>query len=207
MSDPAAAVIDIIDDDGGLCDALVRLVRSVGYQGRAHGSVSAFLAQEREARPGCILLDVRLPDMSGLDFQASLDRRGIAQPVIVMTGHADIPMSVRAMKAGAIDFLTKPFRDQDLLDAVSGAVERDRRRLAAAAEKAAIEARYAALTERERQVLAGIVGGLMNKEIAARLDLSIVTVKAHRGSLHRKMGVTGPADLVRCAGVLGLGEG
>lgn len=202
----APAMIDIIDDDGGLCEALVRLVRSVGYDARAHGSVAAFLAEDRIARPGCIVLDVRLPDMSGLDFQASLDRHGIAQPVIVMTGYGDIPMSVRAMKAGALDFLTKPFRDQDLLDAVSGAVARDRARLAAAAEKAAIEARYRRLTERERQVLAGVVGGLMNKDIARQLDLSIVTVKAHRGSLLRKMEAAGVADLVRCAGIIGLGE-
>ncbi len=199
-------LVHIIDDDAGLCEALVRLVRSVGYDGRAHFSVHAFLSSPRPDVPSCILLDVRLPDMNGLDLQASLDRRGIAHPVIMMTGYGDIPMSVRAMKAGAIDFLTKPFRDQDLLDAIARALRRDGDRLRRVGERDALQARFGTLTEREQQVFQGIVDGLMNKEIAERLMLSIVTVKAHRGSLSRKMGVTNAAELVRMGQALGLAE-
>jgi FixJ family two-component response regulator len=202
----AATVVHIIDDDAGLCAALARLVRSVGHDPRVHLSVQAFLSAPREIGPSCIVLDVRLPDMSGLDLQASLDRRGIAHPVIMITGYGDISMSVRAMKAGAQDFLTKPFRDQDLLDAVAGALDRDRARLRSQAEASTLKARYDALTIREQQVFAGIVEGLMNKEIAARLSLSIVTVKAHRGSLTRKMGVGNAADLIRYGQLLGIGE-
>lgn len=199
-----APVVHIVDDDQGLRDALVRLVRSVGYEARPHGSVKAFLSAARLAVPSCILLDVRLPDMSGLELQANLAKAEIEHPVIMMTGYADIPMSVRAMKAGAIDFLTKPFRDQDLLDAVAAAVERDRLRLEQQHVRSELDTRYGSLSQREREVLAGIVDGLMNKEIADRLGLSIVTVKAHRGSLTRKMGAAGAADLVRAAQLLGL---
>ncbi|MBO9623358.1 MAG: response regulator transcription factor [Sphingomonas sp.] len=201
---PGAPVVHIVDDDQGLREALVRLVRSVGYEARPHGSVKAFLSAARAAVPSCILLDVRLPDMSGLELQANLVKAGIEHPVIMMTGYGDIPMSVRAMKAGAIDFLTKPFRDQDLLDAVAAATARDRLRLDQQHVRSELDARYGSLSQREREVLAGIVDGLMNKEIADRLGLSIVTVKAHRGSLSRKMGAAGAADLVRAAQLLGL---
>ncbi|WP_448659090.1 response regulator transcription factor [Sphingomonas sp. CJ99] len=196
----------IIDDDAGLCEALVRLVRSVGHHGRAHLSVAEFLSAARPAGPSCILLDVRLPDMSGLDFQTGLDAHGIASPVIMMTGYGDIPMSVRAMKAGAVDFLTKPFRDQDLLDAIARALARDCARLGALSQHALLQARFDLLTEREREVFRGIVDGLMNREIAERLHLSIVTVKAHRGSLTRKLNVPSAAELVRVGHALGLGD-
>lgn len=201
------ATVHIVDDDPGLCDALVRLVRSVGYDGRPYSSVGEFLATALGLGPACILLDVRLPDMNGLDLQPNLERHGIAYPVVMMTGYGDIPMSVRAMKAGAIDFLTKPFRDQDLLDAVAAAIASDTTRIRAAGNRDVAKARYGTLTMRERDVLGWVLAGLMNKEIADRLGLSIVTVKAHRGTLSRKLGASGVADLVRLGQILGLVEG
>ncbi len=198
-------MIDVVDDDDALSDALVRLLRSMGYAGRAYANVAEWLGAEREDVPSCLLLDVRLPGVSGLELLSGLGARGIARPVIMMTGHADVPMSVQAMKAGAVDFLTKPFREQDLLDAVARALEHDRRRLAEEAARQTARVRHASLTRREQEVFQGILDGLTNREIAARLGLSPVTVKAHRGSLHRKMGVAGVPELVRHARLLGLG--
>jgi FixJ family two-component response regulator len=200
-----AGMIDVVDDDDALSDALVRLLRSMGYAGRAYANVAEWLGAEREDVPSCLLLDVRLPGVSGLELLSGLGARGIARPVIMMTGHADVPMSVQAMKAGAVDFLTKPFREQDLLDAVARALEHDRRRLAEEAARQTARVRHASLTRREQEVFQGILDGLTNREIAARLGLSPVTVKAHRGSLHRKMGVAGVPELVRHARLLGLG--
>ena len=197
-------LVHIIDDDTGLCEALVRLVRSVGLEGRAYNSVQGFLAAPPENVPSCILLDVRLPDMSSLDLQDSLVRRGLPLPVVMMTGYGDIPMSVRAMKAGAVDFLPKPFRDQDLLDAVERALARDRKQIGIRVEQEQLNAKFAALTLREQEVFQGIMDGLMNREIAERLSLSLATVKAHRGALTRKMGVANAADLVRFGRLLDL---
>lgn len=200
----ATGLVHVIEDDTDLAAALLRLLRSLSLDARAYASIGAFLGAQRGEAPGCVLLDINLPDMSGLDFQEEMESRGLRQPVIVMTGYGDIPSSVRAMKAGAVDFLTKPFRDQDLLDAVMRALARDGQRLHSEAERAAARHRFGLLSAREREVFAGVVEGLLNKEIAARLGLSIVTVKAHRGSMMRKLGARSPADLVRAAQSMGL---
>lgn len=196
------SLVHIVDDDLELGEGLDRLFRSVGITTRCHPSVQAFVDAEHPDLPSCLLLDVRLPGMSGLEFQAKLDSYGIRLPVIVMTGFGDIQMSVRAMKAGAIDFLLKPFREQDLLDAVSTALERDRERRLQEAGLAALRARYETLSSREQEVMKHVVTGLMNKQVAAELRLSEVTVKTHRSSLMRKMGVRTLADLVRAAEAL-----
>ena len=154
--------------------------------------------------PGCVILDVRLPGVNGLDVQDQLARLGVERPVIFMTGHGDIPMTVRAMKAGAVDFLAKPFRDQDMLDAVMAAIERDRRRRAETSALDDLRARYDRLTPREREVMAHVTAGLMNKQVAGLLGLSEITVKIHRGGVMRKMGVRALADLVRQAEALGI---
>lgn len=200
----STALIRIIDDDEGLCSSLDRLFRSVGYATRSYPSVQDFLNASEDGTPGCIVLDVRLPGMSGLDFQASLNELGVRLPVILMTGFGDIPMSVRAMKAGAIDFLAKPFRDQDMLDALTRALARDAARRRVDAGEAEVRERFDALTPREREIMQLVVNGATNKEVADTIGLSIVTVKAHRGSLMRKMGLRTVPDLVRCGSVLGL---
>ncbi|RAK52724.1 response regulator transcription factor [Phenylobacterium deserti] len=197
-------VVYIVDDDVALCEGLDALIRSVGLRTRCFASVAAFVEAEREEVAGCIVLDVRLPGMSGLDFQSNLQRFDIRLPVIVITGFADVPMSVRAMKAGAVDFLTKPFRDQDLLDSIAMALARDAERRAAEGNLAEIRSRYETLTPREQQVMREVVAGRLNKQVAGDLQLSEVTVKLHRGSLMRKMGVRSLADLVRCAELLKL---
>jgi len=202
MSDKA--LIYVIDDDESLRSALDSLLRSIGLQTRVFGSVREFL----DARPpdalGCIVLDVRLPGMSGLDLQTQLADLHIHLPVILMTGHGDIPMSVRAMKAGAVDFLPKPFRDQDMIDAVSTAIERDRRRRAADDEAARLRERFATLSPREQEVMTLVTAGKMNKQVAGVLGLSVITVKIHRGSAMRKMGARSLADLVRMSEALKL---
>jgi FixJ family two-component response regulator len=197
-------VIYIIDDDEALRGALDSLLRSVDHETRAFGSVRQFLDARIADAPGCIVLDVRLPGMSGLDFQSQLSDLGIQLPVILMTGHGDIPMSVRAMKAGAIDFLSKPFRDQDMIDAVSAALERDRQRRASEGGIAQMRERYATLSPREQQVMVLVTAGKMNKQVAGDLGLSEITVKIHRGSAMRKMGARTLADLVRMAEALQL---
>lgn len=197
-------IIHIVDDDASLRAALESLFRSVGLRARGHASVADFLAAEREDAPGCLVLDVRMPGISGLDFQDRLDELGISLPAILMSGHGDIPMSVRAMKAGAVDFLVKPFRDQDMLDAVATAMERDARRRAEASDDAGLRQLYATLSPRERQVMTLVTAGKLNKQVAYDLDLSEVTVKIHRGAAMRKMGARTLPDLVRMAGKLGL---
>jgi FixJ family two-component response regulator len=195
MSD--AGLVHILDDDPGVRAGLSSLVRSVGYAARLYGSAGECLASELPAVPSCLLLDVRLPGTSGLDLQDSLRQRGVDFPVILMTGYGDVQMSVRGMKAGALDFLTKPLRHQDVLDALALAVERDRERRAAIHRIDAIRARMRVLTPRERQVMDLVASGKMNKQIASDLGLSQITVKMHRGSLMKKMGVRSVAELVK----------
>jgi FixJ family two-component response regulator len=201
------AVVHIIDDDESVRMGLDTLLRSVEYKTLMHGSVNAFLKARRPDVLGCLMLDVRLPGVGGLDFQAQLSELGIRLPVVLMTGHGDIPMTVRAMKAGAVDFLTKPFRDQDILDAVAVAVERDRARRRAEAEGRSLREKYASLSQREQDVMRLVTAGKMNKQVAGELDLSEITVKIHRGSAMRKMGARTLADLVRLAEALRLGTG
>jgi len=204
---PAGAddqLIYIVDDDAPLREAISSLLRSVGMRVAAYPSVAAFLAQPLQAVASCLLLDVRLQGVSGLDLQAELNRDGVALPIIFMTGHGDIPMSVRAMKAGAIDFLAKPFRDQDLLDAVHVALQADRARRQRDGALHELTARYATLTPREREIMALAARGLMNKQIAGEVGTSEITVKIHRGNAMRKMAARTFADLVRMAEALGI---
>jgi len=198
----ADTMVYIVDDDESLRDALDSLLRSVGLQVRCFASAAEFLQRPLLDMPSCLLLDVRLQGISGLDFQAELARSGVTMPVILMTGHGDIPMSVRAMKAGAVDFLTKPFRDQDLLDAVAVAHDKDRRQLAERHASSGLQARFASLTPRETEVMWLAASGLLNKQIAGQLGTSEVTVKIHRGNAMRKMQARTFADLVRMAQAL-----
>jgi FixJ family two-component response regulator len=197
-------IIHIVDDDESMREVLASLLRSVAFSARAYPSVDAFLQAPRVEAPGCLILDVRLPGMSGLDFQSRLTEVGIELPVILMTGYGDVPMSVRGMKAGAVDFLIKPFRDQDMLDAVSVAISRDRARRAANVESISLKEKLASLSPRERQVMEFATAGKMNKQIAGDLGISLVTVKIHRGAAMRKMGARTLADLVRMAEALKL---
>ena len=203
---PPPPFVAIVDDDAGVRAALDSLFRSIGLATRLFGSPAELLQAALPDAPGCLVLDVRLPGSSGLDVQASLAGHGIDLPVVFMTGHGDIPMTVQAMKAGALDFLSKPFRDQDMLDAVTAAIERDRRRRAERAGKDGLLARYRTLTPREREVMGHVVAGLMNKQVAGVIGLSEITVKIHRGNVMRKMGVRTFADLVRAAEALGVSQ-
>jgi FixJ family two-component response regulator len=197
-----AGVVHIVDDDDSVRVGLDILFRSVGHRTCSYGSAGEFLKKSREDLPGCIVLDVRLPGTSGLDFQGQLVELGIRLPVILITGHGDIPMTVRAMKAGAVDFLSKPFREQDILDAVTAAIDRDRKRRAADTGASLIRDRFVTLSPREQQVMILVTAGKMNKQVAADLGLSVITVKIHRGAAMRKMGARNLADLVRMADML-----
>ena len=197
-------IVFVIDDDASMREALRGLLRSVGLQVEVFGSAHEFLESKLPDVASCLLLDIRLPRLSGLDFQAELIEAGIHIPIIFMTGHGDIPMSVKAMKAGAVDFLSKPFRDQDMLDAVASAIERDRKRRVGAKALSDAQARFEMLTPRERQVLALVAAGLMNKQIAAEIGIAEITVKIHRGNVMKKMGVRSLPDLVRMAETLGI---
>jgi FixJ family two-component response regulator len=198
------AVVFVIDDDESMRRSLATLLRSVGLDARVFSSPQEFMRAERPDAPGCLVLDVRLPGLSGLAFQEQLAKEGIALPIIFITGHGDVPMTARAMKAGAVEFLTKPFDEQVLLDAIHAAIERDRRKRRDAAGLAELTARYRALTEREREVMKLVVTGRVNKRIAAELGLSVVTVKVHRGQVMRKMLARSVPELVRMADRLGL---
>jgi FixJ family two-component response regulator len=203
QKEPAGPVVFIVDDDQSMREALTDLFRSMKFDAETFGSAVDFLATANLNRPGCILLDVRLPGVNGLEFQAQLERIGSKMPIIFMTGFGDIPMSVKAMKAGAIDFLTKPFKDQDILDAVATAMERDSARRQQNAQSEAVASLAGSLTPREREVMQAVVKGLMNKQIAYALGISEVTVKLHRGNVMRKMDVRSVAELVRKAELLG----
>jgi FixJ family two-component response regulator len=195
-------IVHVIDDDVSLRDALGLMLPSIGLGVRTYASVQEFLDAGAHDGPGCIVLDVRLPGISGLEFQSRRDRFGVHLPIVLMTGHSDVPMSVRAMKAGAVDFLPKPFRDQDMIDAVTAAIERDRVRRAADSSAAAIRERYARLSPREQQVLTLVTAGKMNKQVAFELGLSEITVKTYRGAVMQKMAAQTFADLVRMADAL-----
>ena len=196
------AVVHVVDDDASLCAALECLFESVGLDTLTYGAARDFLNASLADQPGCIVIDIRLPDMSGLEFQAKLTQVGVRLPVIMMTGYGDIPMTVRAMKRGAVDFLPKPFRDQDMLDAVMVAIERDRQRRTADDNASQVRQRFGTLTPREQQVMMLVTTGKMNKQVAGELGVSEITAKIHRGAAMRKMGARTLADLVRMADVV-----
>jgi FixJ family two-component response regulator len=204
---PAGArepLIFIVEDDEMMRRALSNLFQSVGLEVEMFGSAAEMLQTKLPDVASCLVLDVRLPGLSGLDFQAELARANIHIPIIFMTGHGDIPMTVRAMKGGAVDFLTKPFRDQDMLDAVTVAIERDRKRREAERVVAKLQAVFETLTGRERDVMALVASGLMNKQVSGELGLAEITVKIYRGQIMKKMGARSLADLVRMAEALGI---
>ena len=196
-------VVFVVDDDPSMRATLTDVMSSVGLQVQTFASAREFMGSKLPDAPGCLVLDVRLPGQSGLDFQRTLAESGMDLPVVFITGHGDVPMSVRAMKAGAVDFLIKPFRDQDLLDAVHAAIQRDRAQRQHVIGLADLEERYRALTERERDIMALVVVGRLNKQIASELGLAEVTVKAHRSQLMHKMGAKSLPELVRMADRLG----
>jgi FixJ family two-component response regulator len=205
--DPVATpeqVVFIVDDDVAMRETLGSLFRSVGLRVELFGSAREFAQIKMPDAATCLVLDIRLPGVSGLDFQAELAEAGIRVPIIFMTGHGDIPMSVQAMKAGAIDFLTKPFRDQEMLDAVARALERDQKRRDSEMAVAEIRVRLDSLTSREREVMVFVVEGLMNKQAAAKLGVSEITVKVHRANMMRKMRARSVVDLVGMADSLGI---
>ena len=198
------SIVFIVEDDASMRRALSNLFQSVGLEVELFGSAPEMLQSKLPDVASCLVLDVRLPGLSGLDFQNELAKANIHIPIIFMSGHGDIPMTVRAMKGGAVDFLTKPFRDQDMLDAVVAAIERDRKRREADKIVADLRTRFETLTPREQEILAYVSSGLMNKQIAAQLELAEITVKIHRGHIMRKMGAKSLADLVRGAEALGI---
>jgi FixJ family two-component response regulator len=200
-------VVLVVDDDASVRGALDSLFRSVGLRVQLFASAAELLAAKLPDVESCLVLDVRLPGVSGLDFQTQLARDGNAIPIIFMTGHGDIPMSVRAMKAGAVDFLAKPFRDQDMLDAVTLAIEHDRKRRESDRQVGDLKALYATLSPREREIMGHVTAGLMNKQVAAEVGLSEITVKIHRGNVMRKLKARSLADLVRMAEVLDVRPG
>jgi FixJ family two-component response regulator len=207
LHEPASArepIVFVIDDDESMRRALANLFQSVGLRVEVFGSASEMLQSKLPDVASCLVLDIRLPGLSGLDFQTELAKANVRIPIIFMTGHGDIPMTVRAMKGGAVDFLTKPFRDQDMLDAVVMAIERDRKRREVEKVVANLQALFETLTSREREVLALVATGLMNKQIAAELGLAEITVKIHRGHIMKKMAARSLADLVRKAETLGI---
>jgi FixJ family two-component response regulator len=200
----ADTIVYVVDDDAPMRGALKELLESMGLRVDAFGSAVEFLKRASPDIPSCLVLDVRLPGMSGLDFQAELTKSNFRIPIIFISGHGDIPMTVRAMKAGAIEFLIKPIREQDLLDAVRLGLDKDRARREVGKTQSAVRARYESLTPREQQVIALVTTGLLNKQTAAEMEVSEVSVKVHRGNLMRKMGAKSVAELVRMADLLGI---
>jgi FixJ family two-component response regulator len=196
-------IVFVIDDDASMRRALTNLFQSVGLKVEVFGSAPEMLHGRLADVASCLVLDIRLPGLSGLDFQTELAKANVHIPIIFMTGHGDIPMTVRAMKGGAVDFLTKPFREQEMLDAVVAAIERDRKRRESDKVAADLQTLYETLTPREREVLPLVTSGLMNKQVAAQLGLAEITVKLHRGHIMRKMEARSLADLVRMAEILG----
>ena len=199
-------IVFVVDDDASMRQALTRLFHSVRLRVEAFESATEFFQSRRPNVSSCLVLDVRLPGLSGLDFQAELTKADVRIPIVFMTGHGDIPMTVRAMKAGEVDFLTKPFRDQDMLDAVAIAIQQDQRRREHEMMVSEVRAHFESLTPREREIMALVAAGLMSKQIAAQINLSEITVKVHRSHIMRKIGARSVADLVRMAETLGLGH-
>ena len=196
------AVVHVVDDDPSMREALQDLFLSIGLDTRTYATARDFLATALPDASGCLVIDIRLPDMNGLDFQLQLTQTGVRLPVVMMTGYGDIPMSVRAMKRGAVDFLPKPFKDQDMLDAVLAAIERDRQRRAVDGDVSKMRDRFGTLSAREQQVMLLVTTGKMNKQVAGDLGISEITVKIHRAAVMRKMGARTLADLVRMADVI-----
>jgi FixJ family two-component response regulator len=196
------AIVHVVDDDPSMREALQDLFLSIGLETRTYATARDFLATAVSDAPGCLVIDIRLPDMNGLDFQLQLTQTGVRLPVVMMTGYGDIPMSVRAMKHGAVDFLPKPFKDQDMLDAVLAAIERDRQRRAVDGDVSKMRERFGTLSAREQQVMLLVTTGKMNKQVAGDLGISEITVKIHRAAVMRKMGARTLADLVRMADVI-----
>jgi FixJ family two-component response regulator len=191
------AIVHVVDDDASMRGALEGLFDSVGLDTQTYAAAREFLATNVADRPGCIVIDIRLPDMNGLDMQTQLTENGVRLPVVMMTGHGDVSMSVRAMKRGAVDFLPKPFHDQDMLDAVTAAIERDRQRRTVDGDVSHMQQRFGTLSPREQQVMMLVTAGKMNKQVAGDLGISLITTKIHRGAAMRKMGAKTLADLVR----------